>query len=295
MVGTPTLWFAFAPAMLWLVWRIVARRDPAAITVAVAIAAGWLTWFLNLERTMFIFYMAPVVPFFVLAVTLALQDVLGRPGADTAGAGSSGLGAVCLYIALVAATFVFFYPILAGEPLLHRSGCCGCGSRHGSDGALAALHSWGVQLSSCQPSSPSSRTCVLRLSALTARRDGLSRTAAATLTRLRDAGPTRLTELAVRRGCQPALDERPGGPAGRPGPDPPRRRPAATPAWSCSTSRRPAPTSWRSGGPTGPPAWSGRWPSSTASTPALITDALPALTRLADALRRSSTPAEVTR
>ena len=30
MVGTPTLWFAFAPALLWLVWRIVARRDPAA-------------------------------------------------------------------------------------------------------------------------------------------------------------------------------------------------------------------------------------------------------------------------
>ena len=80
MVGTPTLWFAFAPAMLWLVWRIVARRDPAAITVAVGIAAGWLTWFLNLDRTMFIFYMAPALPFFVLAVTLALQDVLGRPG-----------------------------------------------------------------------------------------------------------------------------------------------------------------------------------------------------------------------
>ena len=79
MVGTPTLWFAFAPAMLWLVWRIVARRDPAAITVAVGIAAGWLTWFINLERTMFIFYMAPVLPFFVLAVTLALQDVHRPP------------------------------------------------------------------------------------------------------------------------------------------------------------------------------------------------------------------------
>src|SRR5947209_1072962 len=64
MVGTPTLWFAFAPAGLWLLWRIAARRDPAAITVAVAIAAGWLTWFLNPERTMFIFYIAPALPFF---------------------------------------------------------------------------------------------------------------------------------------------------------------------------------------------------------------------------------------
>jgi dolichyl-phosphate-mannose-protein mannosyltransferase len=118
MVGTPTLWCAFAPALLWLVWRIAARRDPAALTVAVGIAAGWLTWFINLDRTMFIFYMAPVLPFFVLAVTLALQDVIGRPWVDR-WRRQIGLGLVCLYVALVAATFVFFYPILAGEPLLH--------------------------------------------------------------------------------------------------------------------------------------------------------------------------------
>ncbi|MEI4273095.1 phospholipid carrier-dependent glycosyltransferase [Klenkia sp. LSe6-5] len=120
MVGTPTLWFAFAPAMLWLLWRIVARRDPAATTVAVGIAAGWLTWFINLDRTMFIFYMAPVLPFFVLAVTLALQDVLGRqtgPDRDPPTRRQLGLGAVAFYLAVVAMTFVFFYPVLTGQPL----------------------------------------------------------------------------------------------------------------------------------------------------------------------------------
>jgi dolichyl-phosphate-mannose-protein mannosyltransferase len=30
-----------------------------------------------------------------------------------------GLGAVCLYVALVAATFAFFYPVLTGQPLSH--------------------------------------------------------------------------------------------------------------------------------------------------------------------------------
>ena len=118
MIGTPTLWLAFAPALLWLVWRIVARRDPAAVTVAVGIAAGWLTWFINLERSMFIFYMAPAVPFFVLAITLALQDAIGRAGQDTFRR-QVGLGAVCLYVALVAATFLFFYPVLTGSPLTH--------------------------------------------------------------------------------------------------------------------------------------------------------------------------------
>jgi dolichyl-phosphate-mannose-protein mannosyltransferase len=118
MLGTPTLWFAFAPAMLWLLWRILARRDPAALTAAVGIAAGWLTWFVNLDRTMFIFYMAPALPFFVLAVTLVLQDVLGPPEASTLRR-QAGLAAVCLYLAVVAMTFVFFYPILTGQPLSH--------------------------------------------------------------------------------------------------------------------------------------------------------------------------------
>ena len=131
MVGTPTLWFAFVPAMLWLGWRLVARRDPAALVAVVAIAAGWGTWFLNLERTMFIFYMAPVVPFFVLAVVLVLQDVLGPPdgrpaaGAHTRPDGATafrrqvGLAVVSLYVAVVAATFAFFWPVLTGQPLSH--------------------------------------------------------------------------------------------------------------------------------------------------------------------------------
>ncbi|MGY1842317.1 dolichyl-phosphate-mannose--protein mannosyltransferase [Modestobacter sp. SYSU DS0875] len=118
MLGTPTLWWLFLPATLWLLWRIVARRDRAAAVAATGIAAGWLTWFINTDRTMFIFYMAPAVPFFVLAVTLVLQDVLGRPDAG-AFRRQVGLGTVCLYLAVVAMTFVFFHPVLTGSPLSH--------------------------------------------------------------------------------------------------------------------------------------------------------------------------------
>ncbi|MBB3083244.1 dolichyl-phosphate-mannose--protein mannosyltransferase [Geodermatophilus sabuli] len=118
MLGTPTLWLAFAPALVWLAWRLVARRDPAALLAATAIAAGWGTWFLNPERTMFIFYMAPVVPFFVLAVVLVLQDALGGPAAEP-WRRRLGLGVVATYVGLVAATFVFFLPVLSGQPLTH--------------------------------------------------------------------------------------------------------------------------------------------------------------------------------
>ena len=67
---------------------------------------------------MFILYVPPAVPFFVLAVILALQDVLGASSADSL-LRQVGLGAACLYMALVAATFVFFWPVLTGEPLSH--------------------------------------------------------------------------------------------------------------------------------------------------------------------------------
>ena len=116
MVGTPALWFAFAPALLWMVWRLLAYRDWRAAAALVGISAGWLSWFANLERTMFIFYMAPVVPFFVMAVTLALGDVLGRADAG-ATRRQLGLGALCLYLAVVLLNFAFFFPILTGLPL----------------------------------------------------------------------------------------------------------------------------------------------------------------------------------
>ena len=67
---------------------------------------------------MFIFYMAPVVPFFVLAVVLVLQDVQGRADGDVLRR-QIGLGIICVYVALVAATFVFFWPVLTGHPLSH--------------------------------------------------------------------------------------------------------------------------------------------------------------------------------
>ena len=115
MVGTPTLWFLFVPAMVWLVWRTLARRDPAAGVALTAMGAGWGTWLINTDRTMFIFYLATALPFLVLAVTLLLQDVLGPPGRTPRR--TVGLAAVCVYVAVVAVTFAFFWPVLTGEPL----------------------------------------------------------------------------------------------------------------------------------------------------------------------------------
>jgi dolichyl-phosphate-mannose--protein O-mannosyl transferase len=113
-VGTPALWWAFVPAVLWCGWLVLTRRDWRAGAVLVAFSAGWLSWFLTPGRTMFLFYMAPLVPFLVLGVTLALGDVLGRAGA-TETRRLVGLLAVTGYVALVVVDFAWLWPILSGQ------------------------------------------------------------------------------------------------------------------------------------------------------------------------------------
>ena len=135
---------------------------------------------------------------------------------------------------------------------------------------------------------------VLDLGALTAHRDGFSRTAAATLGRLRDFGPTRLTELAVAEGvAQPSMSALVARLAGqglvRRSGDARDARVvllSLTPAGESLVAQRRAARAERLDRALG------ALPPSDADA---VAEALPALTRLADALRRSPIPAEVTR
>jgi dolichyl-phosphate-mannose-protein mannosyltransferase len=114
LVGTPALWWAFVPALLWAGWLVLSRRDWRATPVLVAFAAGWLAWFLVPGRTMFLFYMAPLTPFLILGVTLALGDVYGRVRSGELRR-LAGQLAVSGYVALVAVNFGWLWPILTGQ------------------------------------------------------------------------------------------------------------------------------------------------------------------------------------
>lgn len=117
-LGVPASWWAFLPAIGWMLWLVVARRDWRAVAVLVAFAAGWGTWLFNTARTMFFFYMTPLVPFLVLGVTLMLGDVLaiGRPGVSRLRR-TVGLVVVCGYLALVVGDFAWMWPVLTGQSL----------------------------------------------------------------------------------------------------------------------------------------------------------------------------------
>ncbi|MGH3792047.1 MAG: dolichyl-phosphate-mannose--protein mannosyltransferase, partial [Pseudonocardiaceae bacterium] len=113
LIGTPTLWWLTLPVLGWALWRAASGPDWRYAAALTGYAAGWLPWFGNIHRQMYFFYMTPVAPFLVIAVTLVLGEVLGqaRDGAERRG---TGLLVVSLYTGLVVANFVWLWPILTG-------------------------------------------------------------------------------------------------------------------------------------------------------------------------------------
>ncbi|OIV37978.1 phospholipid carrier-dependent glycosyltransferase [Mangrovactinospora gilvigrisea] len=115
-IGTPALWWVSIPALIYVLWRWVFRRDWRAGALLCAVAAGYLPWFHYQARTIFYFYAVAFVPFLCLAVAMALGALIGPARAsDTRRAWGTAIAGVV--VAAVALNFIYFYPILTGGTL----------------------------------------------------------------------------------------------------------------------------------------------------------------------------------
>ena len=65
---------------------------------------------------MYFFYAVAMAPFYVMLLAMALGEIVGRARASDERRGT-GLLAVCLYLGLVAANFVWLFPILTALPI----------------------------------------------------------------------------------------------------------------------------------------------------------------------------------
>lgn len=117
-IGNPALWWATVPVLLALLWRWVSRRDWRAGALVALVLAAIVPWIRDdlRDRTMFLFYALPAVPFMALAAALVAGWALG--GADASRRrrrlGAAGVG---LWTASVVLTFAFFYPVLAAQTI----------------------------------------------------------------------------------------------------------------------------------------------------------------------------------
>ncbi|WP_025273651.1 dolichyl-phosphate-mannose--protein mannosyltransferase [Haloglycomyces albus] len=116
LLGTPLLWWLFIPALLAMALWGIARKDWRAGLVVVVVTAGILPWLFYPDRTMFFFYIAPVVPFFIIAVVWMLGLILGPAGSSSE---RRLIGALIVgaYVAAVVLCFAYFWPLYTGEPM----------------------------------------------------------------------------------------------------------------------------------------------------------------------------------
>lgn len=82
LIGTPLMYWAFVPALIWCLWHWATTRDWRAGAVWIAFLAGWGVWLQNTRRTGFLFYMTPLMPFLVLGLTFAVGAMLSRAAED---------------------------------------------------------------------------------------------------------------------------------------------------------------------------------------------------------------------
>lgn len=116
-MGTPVIWYGALAALIAMVVWYVDARDWRAGATLLAYGAGWLPWFyyaLIDDRTMFLFYMAPLLPFMMLALTLAASLLVG-PRSAPARRRAVGWAVVGVFAMAALANLWWLYPVLSGE------------------------------------------------------------------------------------------------------------------------------------------------------------------------------------
>lgn len=127
LIGTPVMWYAFLPMLLWLTWHWATTRDWRAASILVAFLAGWAVWLQHPDRTAFLFYMTPLMPFLALGLAMGIGILVGTPrrmpmravfGGRTRWPDWRILGAALLVGAIVA-DFVWMFPVFTDMTLTY--------------------------------------------------------------------------------------------------------------------------------------------------------------------------------
>lgn len=116
LVGTPALWWLAVPVLAYAAWRMLVRRDWRYAAVLAGYCAGFLPWFVDIDRQMYFFYAAVMAPFLVMTIALICGDILHRPRRSPE-AQTLAQVVVCCYVAAVLTNFAWLYPVLTGTPI----------------------------------------------------------------------------------------------------------------------------------------------------------------------------------
>ncbi len=116
LLGTPVLWWGGIVALLFAVVMWVGARDWRFGLTVVGTASTWLPWWQYDDRPIFLFYAMPILPFLVLAITLAMGKLVG-PSTLPSTRRTTGVVLAGSFFVLVLINFAWFWPIYTNELL----------------------------------------------------------------------------------------------------------------------------------------------------------------------------------
>ena len=108
--GNPLVWWVGLPALLYMLYLVVRKKDRRALFLTIGYASQYLPW-IFITRLTFIYHYFPSVLFLVLMIGYAfrnLKETLPK---------KAYVPIVILYGALTFGLFLLFYPVLAGQPV----------------------------------------------------------------------------------------------------------------------------------------------------------------------------------
>ncbi len=113
-LGTPLLWWSGIAAIAITFGYWIARREWQSGLLLLALAAGYLPWFLMQKRTTFSFYSIIFEPYLILIIGYVAYKFLESSTPDSLGGLVNRQRALLGYIAVIALCFLYFLPIFMG-------------------------------------------------------------------------------------------------------------------------------------------------------------------------------------
>ena len=112
-LANPLLWWLSIAAAVYLVYRLIRRREWQVGLILMGVAAGYLPWLLYTERTVFQFYTIVFLPYLILGLTFPIGLILGR-ATDATWRRLSGIRVVVIVLVAIALVSVFFWSTWTG-------------------------------------------------------------------------------------------------------------------------------------------------------------------------------------
>lgn len=115
-IPNPLVWYAGVAAVLYLAYRFVITRDWRYALVLTGVAVTYVPWLFFPARTVFQFYTVLILPFMLLALTFALQDIAGSGRSDTYRR-HTGQRLVLVFLGVAVLLAAFWYPVISAMPV----------------------------------------------------------------------------------------------------------------------------------------------------------------------------------